>query len=186
MKPGQIIGIFGAMGSGKTALAIVLCRNQVAYTPNIKIYTNIPNTPGTIHITKASQLPIDTKPKILLLDEIMFTMDSRAFSSQNNKLLSRLLAYLRKINTTLVYATHDPGMVDIRLRQHTQYAIFMKDQGEYFTFMAVDCMTEEKNIYHIYKSEEYFKYANYDTLAFADEFIVDLTLKTGKNFKLKD
>lgn len=185
MKPGQILGLFGPMGSGKTAFGVFLSRYEEEINSPVKVYTNVPDIQGLIHVSKASQIPIDLTPKILFIDEAMFSLDSRLFSSNNNRFFGRFLAFLRKVEMMMIYATHDPGMVDVRLRQHTQYSVFFKDSGSHFAAMFIDCMTEEKSIHYIKKSPEYFQTANYDTRAFPDEFVVDLEFSTGRTFKYK-
>lgn len=58
---------------------------------------------------------------ILCLDEMQTILDSRGFGDKEQMDLSRWLIWLGKLKVVLLYTTPHFGMVDVRLRQLTQW-----------------------------------------------------------------
>ncbi|WP_083221568.1 ATP-binding protein [Geobacillus thermoleovorans] len=119
------IGVFGPQGSGKSFLAMVMARSLQRHYPFLHIYTNM-NVRGDniTTITDLSQMPLDRSfPKVLIVDEAYFTLDSRNSSSKQNRIWSRVFAFFRKANVVLtVFITHRPRMIDINIRDQLDYS----------------------------------------------------------------
>lgn len=76
------LGVFGPQGSGKTTIAMLFARHFQSMDENIKIYTNI-NAEGKnlVTIEDLAEIPFqNNQPKIFILDEAMFSIDSRNLS----------------------------------------------------------------------------------------------------------
>ena len=123
--------IAGQQGSGKTTLAIYLARKIASISKEITIYTNmnVQNDSQVKTVSDLGQIPFDRSPKILLVDEAMFTLDSRSHSSKQNKVWTRAQAFFRKANFLMVcYMTHSVDLIDNRMRQQLVFVVVRLNQ----------------------------------------------------------
>lgn len=163
------IGIFGQQGAGKTFLSMLLARMIMKDHPEIILYTNVNCTGDRIKvIDDFSQIPLDrSQPKILVIDEAMFTLDSRGSSSKQNVTFTRFFALLRKLNFVMtIFATHRYGLLDVRVREQLDYVISGRKGTTLFEYLCIDVTTGEENYFIVPKHKEVFNFANYDTLDF--------------------
>ncbi|MCG8528701.1 MAG: ATP-binding protein [Opitutales bacterium] len=156
----SIVGVIGLQGSGKTSFAVQYGRkfNSV----NGQVYTNM-NIHGFTEIRDFGEIPFTRDMKLLIIDEAMFSLDSRSFSSKDNKIFSRFLAYLRKINTQLMWITHFPNLIDSRLRLQTSLFILCKKYRNKTLFNVINAFTLDQYSYSINRSEDFFNYCNYNS-----------------------
>ena len=125
---------------------------------------NIDNTSNVHTVTDLSQIPFDRSPKILIIDEAMFTIDSRSHSSKQNKIWTRAQAFFRKANFLLVlYLTHSPDLIDNRMRQQLDYIIMCRKNKNHFDYLAFDMLTQNTKPFYLPKDRKIYEYANYDT-----------------------
>lgn len=165
------IGIFGQQGSGKTLLAVLLSRLIQRADPAVTLYTNVTNVTGDesfVTIGDLSEFPFERgKPKILLLDEAMFSIDSRNASSNVNQLWSRALAYFRKSDVIATfYCTHRPSMLDSRFRDQLDAVIMCRKNPTHFDYLYIDMVSQMRKAFQIPKHKYVFDTANYDTRDF--------------------
>lgn len=160
-----IIGVIGLQGSGKTSFAVQYGRKFQMIDG--QVYSNM-NIQGFKNIRDYAEIPFNRKLKLLIIDEAMFSLDSRSFSSKDNKIFSRFLAYLRKINTQLIWITHFPNLIDSRLRSQTDYYVLCKKHKNQTRFIVINAFTLEQYSYKILRSPEFFKFCNYNTFDMPD------------------
>lgn len=165
------IGVFGPQGSGKTMLAVLISRLVQRSDPRVKIYTNIAairQEPGFITISDLSEFPFDRDfPKIFILDEAMFSIDSRTSTTNINQLWSRALAYFRKsLNVLTFYCTHRPSMLDSRFRDQLDYVIMARKNKHHFDYLIIDMLTQLSAPMVVPKQQYVYDMANYDTYDF--------------------
>jgi ABC-type dipeptide/oligopeptide/nickel transport system ATPase subunit len=163
------LGIFGPQGSGKSFVAMVLARSLQRQYPFLHIYTNM-NVAGDniTTITDLAQMPLDLEqPKILIVDEAYFTLDSRNSSSKQNRIWSKVFAFFRKANVVLaVFITHRPRMIDINIRDQLDYVIMCRKNPTHFDYLMMDMVSHQLKPFQIPKVKEVFDFANYDTYDF--------------------
>lgn len=174
------IGVFGPQGSGKTLLAVLLARMVQSVDPMASIWTNVigKNDDPYFHtITDLADFPFETDdekdrsephqwraPKIMLVDEAMFSMSSRGAGSNINELWTRAIAFFRKNNVVLsLYATHRPGMLDNRIREQLDAVIMCRKNKHYFDYLYIDMLTYIQVPLMLPKAQRVFEKANYNT-----------------------
>jgi hypothetical protein len=170
------VAILGQQGTGKSLLGVFLSRKiQYSYS-GVTIYTNmnIDPAPGMIQVTDLSQIPFDRSPKILIIDEAMFTIDSRSHSSKQNKIWTRAQAFFRKANFLLVlYITHSADLIDNRMRKQLNYVIMCRKDKEQFQYLVFDMLTKNTKPFSLPKNQKIFNFANFDTHDFPPPISVD-------------
>jgi GTPase SAR1 family protein len=172
----MIIGVVGLQGSGKSSFIVQFARKFQKL--GVNIYSNM-NVEGFTLIKDYADVPFDNTLKYLVIDEAMFSLDSRSFSSKDNKVFSRFLAYLRKINCGLIWATHFVDLIDVRLRQQTSLYVVMKKESNNSSFIMLDPFTFDTYRYHIPRTKEFFDFCNYNT------YDMPTIIKTDKLLTLK-
>lgn len=118
----RIVGVIGAMGSGKTLFATSLA---FKLKDNYKIMTNYevsfrddvitPDKMGAF-FDRVNKVNDDT---LMIIDEFHIFTDSRLSSSRHNILMSYFITQTRKQNIQLIYTTQQFGQVDVRVRDNT-------------------------------------------------------------------
>jgi ABC-type dipeptide/oligopeptide/nickel transport system ATPase component len=162
------IAIVGQQGSGKSLLTMVIARQIQKKYPEIKIYTNI-NALGNnlIVINDLGDLPFDRTPKILIVDEMMFSANARSSSTNENLLWTMALAYFRKSNVILtMYATHRVSMIDKNIREQLDSIIMCRKNSSMFQYLYIDMTTYHQIPMYMPKIKEVFDFADYDTYDF--------------------
>lgn len=163
------LGIFGPQGSGKSFLSMVMARSLQRHYPFLHIYTNM-NVRGDriTTISDLSQMPLDREqPKVLIVDEAYFTLDSRNSSSKQNRIWSKVFAFFRKANVVLtVFITHRPRMIDVNIREQLDYVIMCRKNPTHFDYLIMDMVSYQLKPFQIPKVKEVFDFADYDTYDF--------------------
>ena len=179
--------IVGQQGAGKSLLGMFLARKVQAISPDvITIYTNmnIQNNRTIKTVTDISQIPLNLEPKILIIDEAMFTLDSRSHSSKQNKVWTRLQAFFRKSNFLMViFITHSIDLIDNRMRGQLDYVIMCRKNKTKFDYLAIDRITQRTKPFYLIKEKKIYDYANFDTHDFPFPITVD-GLQDSKLFKI--
>jgi hypothetical protein len=180
------LGIFGPQGSGKSFFAMVLARSLQRQYPFLHVYTNM-NVRGDriTTISDLSQMPLTREqPKILIVDEAYFTLDSRNSSSKQNRIWSKVFAFFRKANVVLaVFITHRPRMIDINIREQLDYVIMCRKNPTHFDYLLMDLVSHELVPFKIPKVKEVFEFADYDTYDFPSPISVE-SLESHPLFKV--
>lgn len=161
------IAIVGRQGSGKTFLGAYMARmlmNQ--YKGEIDLYTNIEMKGENVFVIHdLMDFPFDKKrKKIILIDEAMFSVNSRSSSSNINQVWSMAYALFRKSNVILsVFMTHRPKMIDVNLRDQLSYIVMCRKDKHKFDYLFIDMILQVQKGVHIPKTKEVFDIADYDT-----------------------
>jgi len=116
--PGAFIGVFGALRSGKTLMA---CRLAVclARSLGLDLVGNIP-VRGARRIFTLDDLAA-LRGAVLVWDEVQVSLDSREWSSEAARCLTRDMILWGKRGVVCVYTSPSFQTVDVRLRRLTQY-----------------------------------------------------------------
>ena len=172
----MLVGVFGKQGSGKSLFSILLGRLILSIDNNIDLYTNMNVTGNNINVVNdLGDIPLqDGRKKILIVDEAMFSLDSRSSSSKNNKIWTRALAFFRKADFILViFATHRPNMLDVRIREQLSYVFMARRSRDYFEYLLIDITTYVQRFFKLKKSDFLFTYADFNTKDFPN--VLDIT-----------
>jgi ABC-type dipeptide/oligopeptide/nickel transport system ATPase subunit len=165
------LGVFGPQGSGKTTIAMLFARMLTKDNPDVKIYTNINATgENLITISDLADLPFqDNKPKVFILDEAMFSIDSRNSNSKQNKVWTKALALFRKSDVVLaIFVTHTPSMLDIRIRDQLDYIIMARKNPTHFDYLLYEVISKISIPLQMARTKNVFNFANFDTKDFPD------------------
>ena len=159
---GCIIGSYGFQRSGKTMLSYLIAekyRTEYGYP----VYSNM-IVPEWTNLERLSDLPLNTKPKILLLDEAYFFLDSRNW--KNNAESTIFFNTIGKQNILLLLTGIDPGEVDIRIRRQHNYLVIVKKmvQGEnqYVNYRLFDIQRDRQKDFVIPLGPDIFNRLRYD------------------------
>ena len=167
---GIIIGCYGYQRSGKTLLAYLLADSY--RKRGCEVYSNMEVSKW--HKIKAlTDLPFDNKPKVLLLDEVYYFMDSRNW--QNNTESSIFFNTIGKQNILLLMTAISPDMVEMRLRNQHNYMYLVKSDDKYIYYRVLDIVRKKYKDFYLEKNKELFENVQYDTLQVPD--IIDCSLK---------
>ena len=178
---GKIVGFFGFQRSGKTLLASILAEH-LRQTHEIPVYTNM-SVENWTSIKSISDIPFDFEPKTVLVDEIYFSLDSRAW--KDNTSSSIFLNTIGKQNILFMYTAISPDMVEMRLREQTELIFIAKNiTEEFIEYMVIDTYRKTSNSILLKKNENVFNYVKYDTLQVPNLVKFDIDYK--KFFKLED
>lgn len=191
-----IIPIVGPQGSGKSLISLFLSRQIIAAAKqqghSLPIYTNI-NAAGDdiVIINDLGEIPFNRDPKIFILDEAMFSVDSRRAGSEENVVWTRMTAFFRKLTFCAVFLnTHTPNMIDNRIREQSAYMIMCRRSQKRFEYMLIDMFSQQFKPFYLNKSQELYDFVNFDTYDFPNPITTDLlqmsmselfTIKTKKN-----
>lgn len=181
---GIIIGAYGFQRSGKTLLAYMIAEGY--RKKGCKVYTNM-NTSNFINIKSLNDIPFDYKPKVLLLDEVYYFLDSRTW--KNNTESSIFFNTIGKQNILLILTAISPDMIEKRLREQHNYMYLVKSDKDNIYYKMIDIQRRKSKIFTLRKSEELFKKLNYDTKQvpdFIDINIKDFNKKVSINKNDKD
>lgn len=165
----HLVAILGQQGCGKTTLAMFLARYMMRFDKSIHLYTNVNVTGDNVHvINDFSQINLDPEQrKIVIVDESMFTVDSRNANSKQNKNFSKILALFRK--SSVLYAffcTHTFSMVDNRLRDQFKLIFFGRKHKSEFQYLCIDAESQQYKPLYIKKSNEFFDFCDFNTRDF--------------------
>lgn len=163
---GSIALFSGMQRSGKTLLAAIIAQ-YYHKNYNIPVYTNM-LVPDFINVKKLTDVPINREPKILLLDEMHFYLNSRNFKTQGDFIY--FLNTVCKRNILLLGTTISPDMIDKNLRIQLNYFTICKSDSKMIYYKIFDVQNQISRELHILKNPDIFKYVTYDTLEIPNMF----------------
>lgn len=172
---GIITGYFGFQRSGKTLMAYMQAERYRA--KNCEIYSNM-TVPGWIKLESLCDIPFDYKPKVLLLDEAYYFMDSRNW--KNNTDSTIFWNTIGKQNILLMLTGIDPGTIEMRIRNQMNFVYLVKGDENYIYYKIIDVVRQKSQIRKLAKTKQLFEKLTYDSNQVPD--IVDCSLK---NFREK-
>lgn len=161
---GLIIGCYGFQRSGKTFIAALISemlRSKYGYP----VFTNI-NSKNFTHINSLNEIPLDKKPKVLLIDEAYMSLDSRDW--QKNAGITKFFNTIGKQNILLILTAPFPDMIEMRVRRQHNYVIFAKGSSSCMTYKIIDMQRQKEKVFSIPKTKDVFSMVEYDTLDFPD------------------
>lgn len=162
--------VLGDQGAGKSTVALVIARILMSKDKDIDLYTNMNITGDRINvISDWGELPLfDDRKKILIVDELMFSLDARESNSKHNRAVTRQIAFYRKANVILaIFMTHELGMVDVRLRDQLQYLVIGRlTQHDHFEYLLYKKTSRETTNIVLPKTKAVFDFADFDTRDF--------------------
>lgn len=172
---GIIVGYFGFQRSGKTLKAYLDA--ETYRKSGLPVYSNM-NVEDWTKIYSLTDIPFDFKPKVLLLDEAYYFMDSRNW--KNNTDSTIFFNTIGKQNILLLLTAVDPGTIELRLRSQMNYVYLVKSDNKCIYYKLIDVIRNKSRNFYIEKTNSLFDSLNYDTQQVPD--IVDCSLK---DFRLK-
>lgn len=157
----MIVGFFGFQRSGKSAMSMLLARSLNRQF-GIPIYTNMDTFGSCIEIEKLTDIPVNDESKILIWDEIHFSLDSRNISK--NMDFTPFISTLGKQKILLFYTCPSPDLVDKRIRRFTSHMVMCRgdDRNIYMQFVDVT----KGNVSPLYtrvKNEKLFEFLSYNS-----------------------
>jgi hypothetical protein len=167
---GIIAGAYGYQRSGKTLIAYMIADKY--HRMGFEVYSNM-NVEGWNKINSLTDIPFNYEPKVLLLDEVYYFMDSRNW--KNNTDSSIFFNTIGKQNILLLLTAISPDMVELRLREQHNYMFLVKSDKHYIYYKLLDVVRKKEREFILPKSEGLFKKLRYDTNQIPD--MVDCSVK---------
>lgn len=168
--PGGIIGIYGAQRSGKTLLSYLITQYvydfyQREYKEKLRVYSNlyVPDNEDIdiINVNSISEIPLDLKPKIIVLDEIYNGTDANDYRSLKD--ISIFINTIGKQNALLIYTSIDDSMVYNRIRNQCNMIVLVKKKDKDIFYRVIEPNSVTVSDFKVTKSPELFKRVHYDT-----------------------
>lgn len=156
---GVIIGMFGYQRSGKSLLAYLI--SEYYRKRDCIVYTN-QKVDDFITINSLEDIEINSKPKVLWLDEAQYFLDSREWKS-NVSGSTLFFNSIGKLNILLLITGIHPGEIDLRLRRQLHYIVFVKSDLRYIYYRVYNNQNYNYKDFLIKKDENLFKMLRYDT-----------------------
>lgn len=172
---GLIIGSLGYQRSGKTLLTYLIAESY--RNRGLQIYSNM-NVNNWHTINSLDEIPFNHTPKVLLLDECYYFLDSRNWS--NNTDASIFFNTIGKQNILLLFTAINIDMVEKRLREQCNYIYLCKGSSKAISYKLFDIQRNKSKVFRIDKSKMNWDKVNYNTLEVPN--YVDCNLK---NFRKK-
>jgi len=163
---GSIALFSGMQRSGKTFLAALIA-TYYNKKFDIPVYTNM-SIADFIHVENLTDVPINRDPKILLLDELHFYLNSRNFKTQGDFIY--FLNTVCKRNILLLGTCIHPDMIDKNLRIQLNYFILCKSDNQKLYYKMFDVQNQITKELHLSKSKGLFENVNYDSLEIPNMF----------------
>lgn len=175
---GKIIGCYGYQRQGKTLFAVYLAL-KLKELYGLEVYTNM-SIPNCITVDNINSIPFDYKPKVFLVDEIYFSLDSRNW--KDNTSCSIFINTIGKQNILFIYTAISPDMVEMRIRKQTEYMFFAKKHKTYIEYGVLDCYRNQMQNISLPLDDKLFSYCTYDTTQVP--YLVDFNIDFKKYFDL--
>lgn len=151
----------GYQRSGKTLLAVL--HAYELYQQGIPVYTNM-YVKGWYHIRSLLDVPLDFKPKVLLLDEAYYFLDSRQWQSKKDDMSSLFFYTIGKQEILLQLTAVSPDTIEKRLRQQLNYMFISRNVHEkYIEYLSIDVQRGSERYFALEKNPELFQMLNYNT-----------------------
>lgn len=180
---GKIVGFFGFQRSGKTLLASILAE-YLRRDYEIPVYTNM-SVENWTTIYAISEIPFDFKQKVVLVDELYFSLDSRTW--KDNTSSSIFLNTIGKQDILFLYTAISPDMVEMRLREQTELIFIAKNiSSEYIEYLVIDTYRKTSNKFLLKKTNQTFEYVKYNTLQVPSMIKFDIDYNKFFNLERND
>lgn len=166
---GIIVGAYGFQRSGKSLVSFLMAEHY--YKKGIPVYTNV-HVEGYNKIERLDDIPFNTSPKVLWLDEVQYYLDSRNW--QNNTQSSIFFNTIGKMNILLLLTTIHPDMVEIRLRRQHNFVFLVKSDSKNIYYRLIDNVRGNKKDFMIKKTEKLFEKVRYNSELVPDYVDCDL------------
>lgn len=167
---GIIVGAYGYQRSGKTLIAYMMADEY--YRQGCEVYSNM-EVEGWNKINTLTDIPFNYKPKVLLLDEVYYFMDSRNWKSNTDA--SIFFNTIGKQNILLLLTAISPDMVEMRLRDQHNYMYLVKSDKHFIYYKLLDVVRRREREFILPKTDDLFKRMRYNTNQIPD--LVDCSLK---------
>lgn len=166
---GCIVMFCGLQRSGKTLLAYMVAEQY--HQLGVPVYSNM-DVEGWQKLRSLAELPFNFEPKVLLLDEAYFFLDSRQW--KDNTDASIFFNTLGKQNVLLLLTSISPDMVDKRIRQQLNYCFLAKGDSQRITYKFIDPARRRSRVFVVPKTPRLFAGLRYDTQQIPDIVTVDV------------
>jgi hypothetical protein len=173
---GLIVGFFGYQRSGKTLLAYLMAESY--RNRGIEVYSNM-IVPEWNKISSLDEIPEDKKPKVLVLDEIYYFLDSRTWNSNTGATI--FINTIGKRNILLLMTAIKPDMIEMRLREQMNYMVMAMGTESHIKYKMLDIIKNKSAMYTLEKTKELFQGIKYKTLDVPD--FVDITFTKKSKIK---
>lgn len=167
---GIIVGYFGFQRSGKTMKAYLDAERY--RKQGMEVYSNM-NVPEWNKIQSLTDLPFNHDPKVLLLDEAYYFLDSRNW--KNNTDATIFFNTIGKQNVLMLLTAIDPGTIELRLRNQMNFVHLVKSDKRFIYYKMLDVIRGHERVFTLEKTQQLFDSLTYDTNQVPD--IVDCSLK---------
>lgn len=176
---GKIVGFCGLQRQGKTLGAVFLAL-KLKEKFGIPVFTNM-FIPGCKTVTSINEIPFDYQPKVFLVDELYFSLDSRAW--KDNTACSIFINTIGKQNILFLYTAISPDMVEMRIRKQTEFMVFAKKHKGFIEYGILDCYRNKMENYILQLNDDLFNFCTYDTSQVPD--LVNFNVDFNKYFDLQ-
>ncbi len=175
---GSIVIFSGFQRSGKTFLAALIA--QMYNNNNVPVYTNMLQTNFNF-IDKLSDIPLEKKPKVLLLDELHNFLNARNFKDQADFVY--FLNTICKRNILFLGTTIDADFIDKYLRKQMHYFIIAKKDERFLNYKIIDVQRQEIKLLSLKRDKKLFDYVKYDSeeVPRMFEFDIDNFIRISEN-----
>jgi len=156
--PGIISGAYGAQRSGKTALSYLLA--ETYRKQGCPVYSNM-EVEGWHKIESLTEIPLDYKPKTILLDECYYFLDARNW--KDFKETSLFFNTIGKQRINLMFTGIHPDDLELRLRRQHNFMYLVKSDDNYIYYRMIDINRNNKRDFKIRKGQELWNQLKYDS-----------------------
>lgn len=178
---GSIVLFSGLQRSGKTFLAALIA-TYYNKKYDIPVFTNM-GIDKFKRIRYLTDMPIDKKPKVLLLDEAHFYLNSRNFKSQADFIY--FLNTICKRNILLLATAINADMIDKNLRIQLNYYVLCKKDNNNLHYRIFDLQSQISKDLSLKREENLFNQVNYDSTEIPSMFTFNINdyIKLNENRK---
>jgi hypothetical protein len=166
---GIIVGFYGYQRSGKTLMAFL--KAEEYRKQGCSVYSNM-TVPNWTKIDSLMDIPFDFKPKVLVLDEAYYFLDSRNWHKNTNA--SIFFNTIGKQNILLIITAVNVETVELRLRQQHNYMYIVKADKSNIYYKMFDVVRNKSKVFTLRKCDDLFKMCTYDTQQIPD--MIDTSL----------
>lgn len=155
---GCIIASYGFQRQGKTLICYLLA--EYFRSQGIEVYSNM-YVPGWITIDALSDVPFSFKPRVLLLDEAYYFLDSRSW--EKNKEVSIFFTTIGKQEILLMFTAISPDMVEKRIRGQVNYMFIAKRYEDDIFYNFWDIQRQYDTVLTVQDVPKLYPFLTYDT-----------------------
>lgn len=119
----HILGIQGGYGNGKT-LTSVIKAHQWAAASGAKLFANFPLRGAYLFEHYEDWYRVaDVHGSVIIFDESQTNFDSRTWGGNGQIIMTKVINYVRKLNSLIIFVLPSYSNVDTRIRQITDVLI---------------------------------------------------------------